>query len=170
MPVRLMCTEWERVNVRPEFLIRPSNLLRPPIPAGALRKAQEAPAAPGSPWTLTAPENAPPRAARAPQKPSARERAIQAYRATLAKDEVIMADVAPGDPIPMLDPHRVEALSEVCTEVRLATADLGDVFLVREKTAESASRTELTFDDAATLATIVAAFPGSRVVKVRGRP
>jgi hypothetical protein len=142
-------------KTKPSSPVAPSALEALRTPAQAAPRP-ETPYVPGDPLTLTP---------STPKPSRARERAALAYRATLSRDDAVIVDVAPGDPIPIIDPLRVAELAATCSEVRLATADLGDVFLVAKRT--DRHRTELTFDDAALLTTIVATFPGSRLIGIR---
>lgn len=56
-------------------------------------------------------------------------------------------------------------------EVRLSADEFDeDVWIVPEETSQSDKRLEITYDDAATLCTILSVFPDSKVVRLRRKP
>ena len=56
-------------------------------------------------------------------------------------------------------------------EIRLSAEEFDeDVWIVPKETDQSDKRLEITYDDAATLCTILSVFPDSKVVRLRRKP
>ncbi len=130
----------------------------------ALRPAVPSP----EPLALT-PSSAPARPPVAPM--SAADRARASYAAALPAP-LVDASIGPDAPPPPvakeIDPERLHELEALSPEIHLVSPDLGDVFLVRQRT--GAERLEVTFGQAATLRLLVDSFPGARVVALYPRP
>lgn len=182
MPSRFVCEEWQKrfgptpptIPTRSQETMRlplldPDPLPPPPPPpalAALVTPAQAAAAA--APLDPVGPDGALRLTPSEVRRPSAaKERARQAYALAGGEGtaEAVVLDPPPGPPIPWLDPLRVAELATTCREVHLLSEALGDVWLVKDKTA--ADRMELSFDEAALLTTIVATFPGARLVELR---
>lgn len=130
-----------------------ASLLARPEPAKAAKAADA--------FRLEAPAP-PPAVAGAPQAPGAAERAREAYER--ARAAAVQIEVEPFHAPPRIDPDKLDALKAVASEVVLESK-LGTIALV-PKTTGRLDRTELTFEDAATLRTLVDAFPGSRIISL----
>lgn len=136
-----------------------SLLARPPTPTPA-NSAKVARAADEFRLESPKPPEPPPGA---PQAPGAAARAREAYEA--ARAAAVQIEVEPFRAPPRIDPDKLDALAKATGEVVLDSA-LGTIALVPKPTGRL-DRTELTFEEAATLRTLVDAFPGSRIIGIR---
>jgi hypothetical protein len=174
LPDGITCEDWEQDVADPKG--RRCKLIGPagscPIHGRCTelikREARSAAGPSVEPLVLAPP--APPSAAPAPS-PSPADRARARYAAALPA-HVVDASIGPDAPPPPvakeIAPDRLADLEALSPEIHLVSPDLGDVFLVRERT--GAERTELTFGQAATLRLLVDSFPGARVVALYPRP
>jgi hypothetical protein len=169
MPVRLMCTEWEKVNRHLPVTELPRPFPSPDVPPPvlvALATPAQAnpppppPPAPDAPLQLTPP---------APKPLSkAKEKAQRAYLAALegGGEAPLAVPAEPYELPPAMTEAEIASLEALAEEIRLTSAELGDIVMVRRYGPDPA-RAEITFRDLAALRTIVQTLPGARVVGIK---
>jgi hypothetical protein len=112
-----------------------------------------------------APAPVPPPAPMPPSAAAARARAAHDAAVERETSDPFHDAAPPFAAAKEIDPLRIAELEALTPEIHLVSPDLGDIYLV--KVHSSATRTELTFREAATLRQLVDQFPGARVVQLR---